>query len=195
MKKLILWVFFSLIATKSFAQKVMIETSEGNIVIRLFPKKAPITVANFLRYVDEQKYNNASFYRAVTLENQQPSPIKIQVIQGGVLNDTINIHQPIPLETTQKTGLTHKVGAISMARGNPNSATTEFFICLGSNQPQLDFGGKRNPDLQGYAVFGQVTKGMNVVKKIQQKETVLWSANQQKQWLKEAVKIIRIKRI
>ena len=81
-----------------------------------------------------------------------------------------------------------------MARGTPDSATTEFFICLGKDQPQLDFGGKRNPDGQGFAVFGKVVKGMEIVKKINQAETVIWEANNQKQWIKNPVKIYSIKR-
>lgn len=178
----------------TFSQKVIIKTSEGDIVIKLHPKKAPITVANFLKYVEEKRYDNTSFYRTVRLDNQQKSDIPIQVIQGGVGDDETNIHAPIPLERTNKTGLSHKVGAISMARGNPDSATTEFFICLGKDQPQLDFAGKRNPDGQGFAVFGKVVKGIDVVEKINQAETVNWEANNQKQWIKNPVKIISISR-
>ena len=194
MKKLLFFVSFCL-SIFTFAQKVIIKTSEGDIVVKLYPKNAPITVANFLKYVDENRYENTSFYRTVRLDNQQKSDIPIQVIQGGVGDDETNIHAPIPLERTKKTGLSHKVGAISMARGTPDSATTEFFICLGKDQPQLDFGGKRNPDGQGFAVFGKVVKGMEIVKKINQAETVIWDANNQKQWIKNPVKIYSIKRL
>lgn len=164
MKKLTILTFLFL-GILIFSQKVIIKISEGDIVVKLYPKKAPITVANFLKYIDEKRYDNTSFYRTVRLDNQQKSDIPIQVIQGGVGDDETNIHAPIPLERTKKTGLSHKVGAISMARGTPDSATTKFFICLGKDQPQLDFGGKRNPDGQGFAVFGKVVKGMEIVKK------------------------------
>ena len=194
MKKLTILTFLFL-GIFTFSQKVIIKTSEGDIVVKLYPKKAPITVANFLKYIDEKRYDNTSFYRTVRLDNQQKSDISIQVIQGGVGDDETNVYAPIPLERTKKTGLSHKVGAISMARGTPDSATTEFFICLGKDQPQLDFGGKRNPDGQGFAVFGKVVKGMEIVKKINQAETVIWDANNQKQWIKNPVKIYSIKRL
>lgn len=194
MKKLTILTFLFL-GILIFSQKVIIKISEGDIVVKLYPKKAPITVANFLKYIDEKRYDNTSFYRTVRLDNQQKSDIPIQVIQGGVGDDETNIHAPIPLERTKKTGLSHKVGAISMARGTPDSATTKFFICLGKDQPQLDFGGKRNPDGQGFAVFGKVVKGMEIVKKINQAETVIWEANNQKQWIKNPVKIYSIKRL
>jgi peptidyl-prolyl cis-trans isomerase A (cyclophilin A) len=193
MKKLTILTFLFL-GIFTFSQKVIIKTSEGDIVVKLYPKKAPITVANFLKYIDEKRYDNTSFYRTVRLDNQQKSDISIQVIQGGVGDDETNVYAPILLERTNKTGLSHKVGAISMARGTPDSATTEFFICLGKDQPQLDFGGKRNPDGQGFAVFGKVVKGMEIVKKINQAETVIWEANNQKQWIKNPVKIYSIKR-
>ncbi|MBP7174217.1 MAG: peptidylprolyl isomerase [Cloacibacterium sp.] len=194
MKKLTILTFLFL-GILIFSQKVIIKISEGDIVVKLYPKKAPITVANFLKYIDEKRYDNTSFYRTVRLDNQQKSDIPIQVIQGGVGDDETKIHAPIPLERTKKTGLSHKVGAISMARGTPDSATTKFFICLGKDQPQLDFGGKRNPDGQGFAVFGKVVKGMEIVKKINQAETVIWEANNQKQWIKNPVKIYSIKRL
>lgn len=193
MKKLLFFVSFCL-SIFTFAQKVIIKTSEGDIVVKLYPKNAPITVANFLKYVDENRYENTSFYRTVRLDNQQKSDIPIQVIQGGLNDDETNLHPAIPLERTNNTGLSHKIGAISMARSEPDSATTEFFICLGKDQSQLDFGGKRNPDLQGFAVFGRVVKGMEVVEKINHVETVIWEANKQKQWIKNPVKIFSIKR-
>lgn len=177
----------------TFSQKVIIKTTKGDIVVKLFPKKAPKTVANFLRYVDEKQYDDKSFYRVVRLDNQKQSQIPIQVIQGGVYNDTLKIHEPIEIETTKMTGLSHKIGAISMARGTPNSATTEFFIVLNADQPQLDFGGKRNPDGYGFAVFGKVVKGMDVVKEIQKGECVIWEGYGQKQLLKEPVKIISVR--
>lgn len=168
MKNSLLAVCF-LVATTfvSFAQKVKISTTKGNIVLELYAEKAPLTVANFLRYVDEKRYDGAKFYRVVRMDNQSTSPVKIEVIQGGLQNDSTKMLPPIPQETTNKTGILHVDGAISMARGKPESGASEFFICINA-QPELDFGGKRNPDGQGFAAFGKVIKGMEVVKKIQQ---------------------------
>ncbi len=147
---------------------ILLKTTLGEITIELYPKQAPVTVANFERYIREKRLKDASFYRTVTMQNQPDNKVKIEVIQGGLFDDNHpDMLPPIPLETTKMTGLHHLNGSISMARDKPNSATSEFFICIG-DQPSLDFGGKRNPDGQGFAVFGRVIKGMDVVRKIQQ---------------------------
>ncbi len=147
---------------------VVMETPLGAITLELFPRQAPVTVANFERYIRENRFQGASFYRTVTLKNQPHNKVKIQVIQGGLFDDQDpKMLSPIPLETTKETGLHHLNGTLSMARDKPNSATSEFFICIG-DQPSLDFGGKRNPDGQGFAAFGRVIKGMKVVRKIQE---------------------------
>ncbi len=147
--------------------RVVMKTKFGTIVAELYPEKAPITVANFERYIRENRLKDAVFYRTVTLQNQPGKKIKIQVIQGGLFRDDHPaMLPPIKLETTKQTGLHHLNGTLSMARDKPNSATSEFFICIG-NQPSLDYGGKRNPDGQGFAAFGRVVKGMDVVRKIQ----------------------------
>lgn len=143
---------------------VVIETEVGNIEIELFTEKAPITVQNFLKYVDGNFYKNSEFYRTVTMDNQPDNEIRIEVIQGGIFQDK-EIFPSIKHETTNITGIKHLDGTISMARSNPGTATDDFFICIG-DQPELDFNGKRNPDGQGFAAFGKVTKGMDVVKKI-----------------------------
>lgn len=147
---------------------VLIRTQLGDIVVELYPAKAPITVKNFLRYVDENRYVESSFYRVVTPNNQPDKKIKIEVIQGGIgfVESPLRL-EPIEHETTKKTGLRHRDGTISMARREPGTASSEFFICLG-DQPELDFGSRRNPDGQGYAAFGQVVQGMEVVRRIQQ---------------------------
>ena len=177
------------------AQKIWIKTSEGDIKIKLYAKKAPITVENFLKYIEEKIYDGGSFYRVVRLDNQPQSSVKIEVIQGGLNDDkTKKTFPPIELETTEKTKIKHLDGTISMARGEPNSATSEFFICVNA-QPELDFGGKRNTDGKGFAAFGKVIKGMDVVRKIQAKETKIWKGNKQPQVLAEPVKIISIRRI
>jgi peptidyl-prolyl cis-trans isomerase A (cyclophilin A) len=144
----------------------IIKTSLGDITVELYPKKAPITVANFLKYVDAHLYDNTTFFRSVTLNNQPKDSVKIEVIQGGEVDST-KVFAAIPLERTSITDVLHKNGAISMARDTPDSATCSFFICI-NDQPTLDFGGKRNKDGQGFAAFGKVTKGMDLVKKIQQ---------------------------
>ncbi len=147
---------------------VVMKTKFGTIVAELYPAEAPITVANFEHYIRENRLKDATFYRTVTMKNQPGKKVKIQVIQGGLFReDHPDMLPPIKLETTKQTGLHHLNGTLSMARDKPNSATSEFFICIG-NQPSLDYGGKRNPDGQGFAAFGRVIKGMDVVKKIQQ---------------------------
>jgi peptidyl-prolyl cis-trans isomerase A (cyclophilin A) len=151
---------------------VVIETESGNIEVEIDTEHAPITGKNFLRYVEENHYQNAAFYRTVKLDNQPDNTVKIEVIQGGVKppddkQDYSAKYPAIPLESTNITGLKHTDGAISMARFQPDSATTEFFICVG-DQPELDFGGKRNPDGQGFAAFGKVISGMEIVRQIQQ---------------------------
>ncbi|MEO7308024.1 MAG: peptidylprolyl isomerase [Ferruginibacter sp.] len=164
----------------------LIKTELGNITVELYPAKAPGTVANFLKYVDAHLYDSSSFFRAVTLNNQPKDSIKIEVIQGGNI-DSVKEFAPIPLETTDKTGLLHKDGTVSMARGKPATATSSFFICI-NDQPELDYGGKRNKDGQGFAAFGKVIKGMEVVKKIQQ------LFPEQGQYFKPTVYIISITR-
>lgn len=146
--------------------EVVIQTSVGDIVVALDRRKAPSTVKNFLRYVDAGKFANGSFYRTVTTkpDNQPGKSVKIDVIQGG-LSSEVKSFAPIPLERTSKTGLRHHNGTISMARDKPDSATAEFFICIGP-QPELDYGGRRNSDGQGFAAFGQVVSGWSVVDKI-----------------------------
>lgn len=146
---------------------VLLVTEKGEIEIELYPDKAPGTVANFLHYVDGGFYDGGVFHRAVTLENQPANQIKIEVIQAGQ-NPAREGGElpPIALERTSVTSLKHRDGAISMARLEPDSATSDFFICI-NDQPELDFGGQRNPDGQGFAAFGQVVRGMDVVRAIQ----------------------------
>ena len=146
--------------------RVRIETELGDVEVELDPR-APKTVANFLRYVDAGHYDGGRFHRTVTADNQPDNKVKIEVIQAGVNPDRAKDDlSPVPLERTKDTGVRHKDGTISMARDGPDTATSDFFICVG-DQPELDFGGKRNPDGQGFAAFGRVVKGMDVVKKIQ----------------------------
>jgi peptidyl-prolyl cis-trans isomerase A (cyclophilin A) len=172
------WLFSGLmaIALSGFAKadepkpvRVVIETDAGTIEVELDAARAPRTVDNFLKYVDARHYDGGRFHRTVTPANQPDNKVKIEVIQAAINAETEKVADfaPIKLERTRDTKLSHKDGTISMARDGPDTATYEFFICIG-DQPELDFGGKRNPDGQGFAAFGRVVKGMDVVKKIQQ---------------------------
>lgn len=147
--------------------KVLIKTSLGDIVVEVYPGLAPLTAKNFLSHVEAGTYTNAIFYRVVRMDNQPLNQVKIEVIQGGLFDDdVVNRFTPIGHEPTQITGIKHTDGVISMARMEPGTASTEFFICIG-DQPSLDFGGKRNPDGQGFAAFGRVITGMEVARAIQ----------------------------
>ncbi len=167
--------------------RVLIQTERGDIEVELLADKVPITVANFLRYVDGGFYNGGRFHRTVKPDNQSDNRIKIEVVQAGINPEHAKKEfPPIKLERTNQTKLLHKDGSISMARDGPDTATSDFFICIG-DQPELDFGGKRNPDGQGFAAFGKVVKGMDVVKKIQ-------AAPADGQTLTPPVKILKITR-
>lgn len=166
--------------------KVVIETSLGDIEAELFEKEAPATVANFLFYVDNGLYNNSCFYRVVKDDNQPNDSIMIAVIQGGRYNDEADTIAPVVHERTDATGIRHLDGTISMARWHPGTATSEFFITVG-DQPSLDAGGMRNSDGQGFAAFGRVSAGMDVVRKIH-------SLNAPGQYLKDTIPVRRIYR-
>lgn len=146
--------------------KVEMQTELGTIVAELYTDKAPITSKNFIKYIQNNQYDSAHFYRVVRMDNQPNNEVKIEVIQGGLGFSSKRPYPPIEHETTEQTGILHKDGTLSMARSRPGSASSEIFICI-NDQPELDFGGKRNPDGQGFAAFGQVIEGMEVVRKIQ----------------------------
>lgn len=163
----------------------IIHTELGDIQLKIYMEKAPVTANNFIQYIENDYFAGSSFYRVVRPDNQPGNDIKIEVIQGGLGFDVED--SPIPPiihETTQKTGIQHLNGTISMARAEPGTASSEFFICIGE-QPELDFGGKRNPDGQGFAAFGKVIDGMEVVKKIQNQKD-------NEQFLVKPVKIMSI---
>jgi peptidyl-prolyl cis-trans isomerase A (cyclophilin A) len=167
--------------------RVVIATEKGDIEVELDAAKAPVTAANFLRYVDGKLYDGGRFHRTVKPDNQPDNAVKIEVVQGGV-NPAREKEEfpPIRLERTRDTGLSHQDGTVSMARDGPDTATGDFFICVGP-QPELDFGGKRNPDGQGFAAFGRVVKGMDVVRAVQ-------AAPAREQTLTPAVKIVSVTR-
>jgi peptidyl-prolyl cis-trans isomerase A (cyclophilin A) len=186
--KIVLTILFISFVFYGFSQKlpiVTMQTNFGNIVCEIDTVHAPVTARNFLNHVEKETYKNAVFYRVVRSDNQPNNQIKIEVIQGGLFTeDRFEKIPTITHETTYITGLKHLDGTISMARTEPGTASTEFFICIG-DQPELDFEGKRNPDGQGFAAFGKVIEGMDVVLKIQtQKDT--------NQFLVEPVKILKM---
>lgn len=147
--------------------RVVIETEAGEIEAEIDTVRAPITAANFLKYVDGGLFDGGRFFRTVRPENQVDKPVKIAVIQAaGSRDKRAQFFPPIPLERTSVTGLSHKDGTLSMARSTPDTARDSFSICVG-DQPSLDFGGARQPDGQGFAAFGQVVRGMDIVRKIQ----------------------------
>ncbi len=146
--------------------RVQFETELGNFVVELDAKAAPVTVSNFLLYANERLYNDGAFIRTVTASNQPTNTVKVEVVQAIASQARTNeFYPPIPLERTRDTGLKHVDGTISMARLGPDTARHSFFICI-ADQPELDFGGKRNPDGQGFAAFGQVITGMDLIRKI-----------------------------
>lgn len=169
-KKNILFVIMFLISFVSLNGqniKIEIKTELGSIIAELYSDKAPVTCANFIKYIDQNKLEGANFYRVVKMDNQPNNEIKIEVIQGGLGFDVEESpFPPIKHETTKETGVLHKEGTLSMARAEPGTASSEFFICIG-DQPELDCGGKRNSDGQGFAAFGKIIKGMDIVREIQ----------------------------
>jgi peptidyl-prolyl cis-trans isomerase A (cyclophilin A) len=169
------------------AAHVVMQTDLGEIEVEIDSARAPVTAANFLKYVDAGLYDGGRFHRTVRPDNQREKPVKIAVIQGAAnAGRKAEFFPAIPLERTNKTGLEHKDGVISMARDGPDTATDEFFICVG-DQPELDFGGKRNPDGQGFAAFGRVVRGMDVVRRIQE-------APAQGETLRPPISIQRVRR-
>ena len=173
---------------------VVLETDLGEIEIAVDAERAPVSAKNFLRYVDGGFYDGGQFHRTVTVDrdnqrdNQPDNGVKIEVIQASMNAEReTEEFPPIPLGRTSETGILHKDGVVSMARLGPDTATHHIFICIG-DQPSLDFGGRRNPDGQGFAAFGRVVKGMDVVRKIQAQPA-------DGQTLTPPVKILRARRV
>jgi peptidyl-prolyl cis-trans isomerase A (cyclophilin A) len=174
--------------------RVIMQTQLGAIEIDVYKSRAPLTAENFLYYVDNELYDAQGFYRAVRPETD-PRGLGMQIIQGGLLSME-SVTAPIDHETTKMSGLSHLDGAVSMARDEPGTGSAAyFFISIGDNT-SLDYGGSRNPDGQGYAVFGQVVKGMDVVRAVQLRETKGPSESEVTagQFLTEPVKIIQVRR-
>lgn len=143
---------------------VVIDSAMGPIAVLLDLGRAPISAGDFLKYVDRGLYTGGAFYRTVRPDDD-PKPIKIEVVQGGLTDDGKYL-DPIAHEPTSLTGLRHRNGTISIARDGVGTGTAgAFFICIG-DQPELDFGGMRNPDGQGFAAFGHVTAGMKLIREM-----------------------------
>jgi peptidyl-prolyl cis-trans isomerase A (cyclophilin A) len=152
--------------------RVIFETELGNITFEVDVAKAPITAENFLKYVDGGLYDGGVVDRSVRPDNTIRKDVEIQVIQFQRNRDKERpSFPPIPMERTSVTGLTHVNGAMSMARSGPDSATASFSVVIG-DQPSMDFGGKRNADGQGFAVFGRVVDGWETIKKIHAAKSV-----------------------
>lgn len=169
--------------------RIVMETEAGEIEMEIDTARAPVTAGNFLKYVDAGLYDGGRFYRTVTLQpdNQPNNTVKIEVIQAGANAARRGEFLPaIPLERTSVSGLKHLDGVLSMARSRPDSARDEFFICVG-DQPSLDYGGSRNADGQGFAAFGRVIRGMEVVKKIH-------ASRAEGQTLAPSIRILRVTR-
>lgn len=139
--------------------RVTMMTGEGPITLELEKERAPLTTANFLKYADTKRLDGSVFYRALNLAPGYG------LVQGGLQNDPRKLLKPVPHEPTSKTGLTHGEGTISMARREPGSATADFFIVLG-DMKSLDADPAAPGDNQGFAAFGKVVEGMDVVKRI-----------------------------
>jgi len=151
---------------------VVFETEFGRITMEVDVVHAPITGENFLKYVDGKFYDGGIINRAVRPDNTTRHDVEIQVIQFQI-NPERSLEQfpPIPMERTSVTGLKYLNGALSMARSGPDTARASFSISIG-DQPEMDYGGRRNADGQGFAVFGRVVEGMDLVKKIQAAHTL-----------------------
>ncbi|WP_242130003.1 peptidylprolyl isomerase [Sphingobium sp. Sx8-8] len=169
--------------------RVALETSAGRILVAVHIAKAPVTAANFLRYVDQKRLDGTQFYRSV-------GTVDYGFVQGGAQNDPKRILPPIRHEPTTQTGLTHDDGALSMARYAPGSATGDFFIVLG-RMPGMDAHPEATGDNQGFAVFAHVVEGMDVVKAIlvAPKSATAGEGVMKGQMLEQPVKILSARRI
>jgi peptidyl-prolyl cis-trans isomerase A (cyclophilin A) len=176
----------------------------GTITVEVDVARAPITSANFLRYVDGGFYDGGEFHRSVRRDNETRKEVPIQVIQARINQARIaEAFPPVALERTSETGLRHRDGTLSMARdvtptrSGPDTVRSDFFICVG-DQPLLDYAGRRSPDGQGFSAFGRVVEGFDVVRKIHLAPTPRNTPERfgvaQGQSLVPAIKIVRARR-
>ena len=184
---------FSVLLTLSFpaaaAERVRLQTSAGAIVIEVDTKRAPITAGNFLRYVEERRFDNTRFYRAA---RNRKAP-RFGLVQGGINHIVSRARAPIAHEPTSRTGLRHVDGTVSMARNAPGTAMGDFFITIGA-APYLD---ARPGRTEGYAAFGKVVGGMDVVRAILAMKTYPGgrSANTMGQTIVAPVRILTARRV
>jgi peptidyl-prolyl cis-trans isomerase A (cyclophilin A) len=149
------------------AVRLQLQTELGDVLLEIDTARAPLTAANFLRYVDAGRYDGGLFHRALTRANQAGKAAPVELVQAGVAaRHRGRDFAPIAMEPTARTGLRHLDGTLSMARDDADSATSQFFVALGA-QPSLDAGGRRHPDGRGFAAFGRVTAGLEVLRRIQ----------------------------
>lgn len=169
--------------------RVSFQTSEGPILLELEAERAPVTTANFLRYVDQKRFDGIAFYRAVKVAPGYG------LVQGGLRNDPKRILKPIAHEPTTQTGLTHADGTISMARAEPGSANADFFIAVGA-MSSMDAQPGQPGDNLGFAAFGRVIEGMDIVRRILDSPTDpnAGGAAMKGQMLIEPVKIVAARR-
>jgi peptidyl-prolyl cis-trans isomerase A (cyclophilin A) len=167
--------------------EVTMHTSVGDIVLALEQSRAPVTVNNFLRYVDQKRLDGSNFYRAVKLDEQG----QFGLIQGGLRGDPKRVLKPIAHEPTNVTGLSHVSGAISMARHEPGTAAADFFIMIGD---VVSYDAQPGAD-PGYAVFGHVVEGMDVVRAIlEQPRSDAGEGAMKGQMIAKPVKILTVRR-
>lgn len=169
---------------------IKIHTKYGAIIAELYQDKAPITVANFLNYIDKELFNGSSVFRIVNESNPaqlEDDNAKIQVVQCGIMPQDKRLLSPIPHEPTNQSGIKHIDGTLSMARFEPGTADGSFFFCI-NDQPELDFGGKRYSDGLGFAAFGQLITGRDVL-------TQLYHCAEAKEYLANPIGITSIVRL
>lgn len=172
--------------------RVRMETALGPIILELYGDQAPVTVANFLRYVDSRRFDGSTFYRV----SRAPGAPEYGMIQGGLNGDPRRLMKPIAHEPTTRTGLSHTDGTISMGRWAPGTATAEFFIMVG-DAPEFDADPKANGDNAGFAAFGRVVEGMDVVRKIlaEPQSPTAGQGVMKGEMLKAPVKILSVRRV
>ena len=168
---------------------VVFETTVGTFEVAVDVARAPVTAANFLKYVDDAAYDAGYFHRAVRPDTEINAETPIQVVQASRARGSKS-YPAIPLERTGVTGLKHLAGTLSMARAGVDTANSDFFVCV-TDTPSLDFGGARNADGQGFAAFGQLVSGMDVIKKIQASPTQPNATGRAKQNLQPRIAILK----
>jgi peptidyl-prolyl cis-trans isomerase A (cyclophilin A) len=172
--------------------RVALKTTRGVVTLDLEAAKAPITTRNFLRYVDMGRFDGSAFYRAARVAGAP----RLGVVEGGLREDPAKLLRPIAHESTLMTGLSHKDGTISMARHAPGTATADFFICIG-DQPTFDADIPTHDAAGGYAAFGQVVDGMDLVREMLAMPTSPYArtAEMKGQMLDPPVPILTVRRV